>query len=483
MLLMAPVAWPTAKLLDWCLGEDHGTTYRKAELKTFVSLHQTLGAENLSEDEVTIIRAVLDLNEKNIRNVMTPIADVFTLSADTILDEEGVSKLVNSGYSRVPVHEPGKPDAISGMLLVKKLIQYDPEDAQPVSWFTLTPLPEASPDLTLLDCLNYFQQGRSHMLLVSTHPGESKGALGVVTLEDVIEELIGEEIIDETDIFVDVHNKVKVIRQGDRPGKQDSWSGMIEGIIERRRKHGGSAKTPLRSNYGMPQSSARTGNASQNPNPGTRAMDKVQIKRTASPAGTDRTLSRRPSEGVNGGDASQTPRLSRHGVSIEDESPTAVTSISGVVHSTSPPAVNSSEDTSKLSSSEGRTHHQPFIVEFGEGGSGPSAIFARDNIPSDPGAEERARREAEEQAKRDAEAVEESKKKAQQSQQKQGSPKADTKGSPKTATNGLPPKSPEGGGKSLESERQPLLGGTGGGETKKSSGNNGGKSKKKKGRK
>lgn len=73
----------------------------------------------------------------------------------------------------------------------------------PVSHFHLTPLPEASPDLTLLDCLNYFQQGRSHMILISTHPGEPTGALGVVTLEDIIEEMIGEEIVDETDVFVD----------------------------------------------------------------------------------------------------------------------------------------------------------------------------------------------------------------------------------------------------------------------------------------
>jgi metal transporter CNNM len=99
----------------------------------------------------------------------------------------------------VPVHEPKKPDAILGMLLVKKLITYDPEDGLPVSSFQLTPLPESSPDLTLFDCLNYFQQGRSHMILVSKHPGEARGALGIVTLEDVIEEMIGSEIVDETD--------------------------------------------------------------------------------------------------------------------------------------------------------------------------------------------------------------------------------------------------------------------------------------------
>ncbi|KAJ1573509.1 hypothetical protein NDA11_003472, partial [Ustilago hordei] len=197
----APIAWPTAKLLDWCLGEEHGTTYRKAELKTFVSLHQQIGTEHLHEDEVTIIRAVLELNDKTVRDVMTPIEDVFIMSSDTILDEEGVAKLVRSGYSRVPIHEPGRKDAIV-----------------------------ASNDLTLLDCLNYFQQGRSHMILVSNHPGESRGALGVVTLEDVIEEMIGEEIVDETDIYVDVHNKIKVVRNHRQNSKDagHNWQPLIK---------------------------------------------------------------------------------------------------------------------------------------------------------------------------------------------------------------------------------------------------------------
>ncbi|KDN42403.1 DUF21-domain-containing protein [Tilletiaria anomala UBC 951] len=245
MIILAPIAWPTAKLLDWCLGEEQGTTYRKAELKTFVSLHQQIGADSLSEDEVTIIRAVLDLNDKTVKDVMTPIEDVYTLSSDSILDEAGIAKLVNNGYSRIPVHESKKGDAILGMLLVKSLISYDPEDSLPVSSFQLHALPEASPDLTLFDCLNYFQQGRSHMILVSAHPGEPRGALGVVTLEDVIEEMIGREIIDESDIFEDVHNKIRVVRN--KPSStQDQWQPLIRGIIERRRKWGGGAiNTPL----------------------------------------------------------------------------------------------------------------------------------------------------------------------------------------------------------------------------------------------
>ena len=60
-----------------------------------------------------------------------------------------------------------------------------------------------------LDILNFFQEGKSHMVLVSEYPGGDSGALGVVTLEDVIEELIGEEIIDESDVYVDVPKAIR----------------------------------------------------------------------------------------------------------------------------------------------------------------------------------------------------------------------------------------------------------------------------------
>ncbi|KAJ1020663.1 hypothetical protein NDA16_004056 [Ustilago loliicola] len=386
MLVLAPIAWPTAKLLDWCLGEEHGTTYRKAELKTFVSLHQQIGTEHLHEDEVTIIRAVLELNDKTVRDVMTPIEDVFIMSSDTILDEEGVAKLVQSGYSRVPIHEPGKKDAIVGMLLVKNLIQYDPEDAQAVSSFHLTPLPEASTDLTLLDCLNYFQQGRSHMILVSNYPGESRGALGVVTLEDVIEEMIGEEIVDETDIYVDVHNKIKVVRN-QRSSSKDAghnWQPLIRGIIERRRKLGGPMKAPLRSSYGTIGIMDTDSNAKKDtkyglPNINVRAVDKVAIKRPGSPQSVV-SISRKAS----GSYEPNTP--------LRRESTSSVaTSLDGLNYQDLHRAAVINQGTSAQNS-----YSEPYIVEVGSQDRQPHIVRISD-IQEYPGAEERARKDDERQ--------------------------------------------------------------------------------------
>lgn len=209
MYVMFPVAYPCALLLDHILGEDHGVVYKKSGLKTLVTLHKTMGVERLNQDEVTIILAVLDLKEKLVSHIMTPMDCVYTMASDAVLDEPTVEEIFNAGFSRIPIHLPNEPLNFIGMLLVRVLISYDPEDALPVASFPLATLPETAADTSCLNILNYFQEGKSHMIVVSELPGEPTGALGVLTLEDVIEELIGEEIVDESDVYIDINRNIK----------------------------------------------------------------------------------------------------------------------------------------------------------------------------------------------------------------------------------------------------------------------------------
>ncbi|THU94253.1 DUF21-domain-containing protein [Dendrothele bispora CBS 962.96] len=211
MWLMAPIAWPIAKLLDWLLGANEAHTYKKAELKSFLQFHRQ-GEEPLRDDEISILSGVLELNTKKVETIMTQMKDVVTLSSDTVLDHKTVDALLLSGYSRFPIHEPGNPLAFVGLLLIKKLIQYDPSQSLPVSSFSLSILPEAPPTINCFQALDYFQTGRSHILLISETPGYAGGAVGVITLEDIIEEIISEEIVDETDRYEDNVNKKKAKR-------------------------------------------------------------------------------------------------------------------------------------------------------------------------------------------------------------------------------------------------------------------------------
>jgi metal transporter CNNM len=81
IVLTFPISYPIAKLLDCILGENHGTFFRRAELKELVSLHgsNAAGADQLTLDETTIIRGALDMQDKTARHAMTALEKVFTI--------------------------------------------------------------------------------------------------------------------------------------------------------------------------------------------------------------------------------------------------------------------------------------------------------------------------------------------------------------------------------------------------------------------
>ncbi|TFY74732.1 hypothetical protein EWM64_g9280 [Hericium alpestre] len=173
------VSWPIAKLLEYLLGPHHGIIYRRAELKELIAMHSSVGelGGDLRSDTVTIIGATLDLQEKTAKQAMTKIEDVFMLSIDAKLDYETLKKVCRTGHSRIPVFEEIEmPDGtgsmikakkILGILLVKQCVLLDPNDAVPVRSITLNKVPSVAQNAPLLGILDRFQEGRSHMAIVS----------------------------------------------------------------------------------------------------------------------------------------------------------------------------------------------------------------------------------------------------------------------------------------------------------------------------
>ncbi|KAJ3676304.1 hypothetical protein LUZ60_003716 [Juncus effusus] len=268
MILCYPVAWPIGKILDWALGHNESALFRRAQLKALVNIHskeEGKGGE-LTHDETTIISGALDLTEKTAEAAMTPIESTFSLDVDSKLDWEAIGKILARGHSRVPVYS-GNPKNIIGLLLVKSLLTVRAETETPVSAVSIRRIPRVPADMPLYDILNEFQKGSSHMAAVvrsksrptptekahhsewtspllartggddsvlidieklqqskkpnggdvgsgygmtSAEDIEDGEVIGIITLEDVFEELLQEEIVDETDEFVDVHKRIRV---------------------------------------------------------------------------------------------------------------------------------------------------------------------------------------------------------------------------------------------------------------------------------
>ncbi|XP_019156456.1 PREDICTED: DUF21 domain-containing protein At1g47330-like isoform X2 [Ipomoea nil] len=220
-----PVAFPISKVLDWMLGKGHAVLLRRAELKTFVDFHSNEAGKggDLTRNETTIIGGALELTERTAKDVMTPISNTFCLDLDGILDLETMSSIVTMGHSRVPVYHR-YPTNIVGLILVKNLLAILPEDSIAVRKMMVGKIPRVSEDMPLYDILNEFQKGHSHMAVVYRDLSESnkpenspirefpddQQVVGVITMEDVIEELLQEEILDETDEYVNIHNRIKI---------------------------------------------------------------------------------------------------------------------------------------------------------------------------------------------------------------------------------------------------------------------------------
>jgi CBS domain containing-hemolysin-like protein len=162
------------------------------ELKTWVKQGQTEGA--LEKEERQMIYSIFQFGDTLAREIMVPRIDMLALDVQTGIPE-ALTALVESGHSRVPVYED-TVDNIIGLLYAKDLLKYllHPENV-PSLREKLRPvyfIPEAK---KLDELLTELQTRRVHMAIVVDEYG---GVAGLVTLEDIIEEIIG-EVQDEYD--------------------------------------------------------------------------------------------------------------------------------------------------------------------------------------------------------------------------------------------------------------------------------------------
>ena len=206
MLLTFPLSFPISRILDLVLGKEMGTVYNRQQLLEM--LRVTAEFNDLEGDEVEIITGVLNFKSKTAEDVMTKLDDCFLLDESSILDFRTMSFIMQSGHSRIPVYENERHNVV-GLLFVKDLAFVDPDDCIPlktVMKFYNHPINFVFHDTHLDKMLEEFKKGQSHLAVVIKVNSEGEGdpfyeAIGILTLEDVIEEIIQSEIVDETDVY------------------------------------------------------------------------------------------------------------------------------------------------------------------------------------------------------------------------------------------------------------------------------------------
>lgn len=175
----------------------------------------------IDDDDINKVEGALTLKTKMVGQAFTPLQQVVSVTSDTVLDERKIVELYSKGFSRIPVFKQfadgSNIGGICGILLTKQLILVRKEDRRLVSTLSLYRPPCVSPNTNFSDALNVIQSGSnsrksSNMALVCTNPELATaaltqqkpvpveaGVLGIITLENILEELIQEQIYDEKD--------------------------------------------------------------------------------------------------------------------------------------------------------------------------------------------------------------------------------------------------------------------------------------------
>lgn len=201
--LLARVASPLIALLTFSsdvvlflLGGGRGRArmpfVTEDEIRAYVDAGEEEGA--LQSDEAEMIYGILDLEKKRAHEIMVPRTDMVALQMDAPL-QEALDLIVKYGYSRIPLYQESL-DNITGILYAKDLLKQLAAGKRPVSIKELAKEPLFVPESKRVDeLLQELQQKRVHMAIVVDEYG---GTAGLVTIEDLLEEIVG-EIQDEYD--------------------------------------------------------------------------------------------------------------------------------------------------------------------------------------------------------------------------------------------------------------------------------------------
>lgn len=190
-----PISKPLQLLLDRLLGAEQTPLQSRRELGLLIGEHADSQESELDDNEVDIMRGALSLSEKHVTDIMTPLSKVYWLTPNTCIDAAKIDEIKLQGRSRIPVFNKARTEAV-GVLLMKDLVDIDfDEQSYYVKELTLHETQVVGSKIALDTLFRKFIHGKTHLLPIE----RNQKIVGIVTIEDLIEEILQHEIEDETD--------------------------------------------------------------------------------------------------------------------------------------------------------------------------------------------------------------------------------------------------------------------------------------------
>jgi len=215
IVILSPVARPLGRVLDKRIGNEESSIYTKKELQKILEDYKPSQYSDIEEDEIQIVRHALSFGDKQVREIMTPRRVVVTVSADEAIGPILIDELHKSGHSRFPVFNDEKSQNFIGTLYLHDLI--GKQDGGTVKKKMHPEVYYVHEEQPLDHALKAFLKTNHHLLVVVNTFEEF---VGVVSFEDVMEEIIGKQIVDEFDQHADLRAVAKSLADKDQKDRE-----------------------------------------------------------------------------------------------------------------------------------------------------------------------------------------------------------------------------------------------------------------------
>ncbi|MFU2207425.1 hemolysin family protein [Solidesulfovibrio sp. C21] len=209
ILGLLPIIWAGGLLAGLVANRRKDPMSSEEDLRAVVSLTRREGI--IKPLEELSIKNILSLDRKTASDIMTPRTVVFSLSAQMTVAEARGDRRAVWPHSRIPVFDADDPENIVGIVYRREVLEALANDQDDVRLSDLMkPVRFVLDSMPLDRVLVKFLESRMHLFVVLDEYG---GVSGVVTLEDVLEEILGKEIVDETDQVADMRELARTRRE------------------------------------------------------------------------------------------------------------------------------------------------------------------------------------------------------------------------------------------------------------------------------
>ncbi|CAF0931137.1 unnamed protein product [Rotaria sordida] len=214
MIVTGIISYPLGFILNKILGQEVTASYTRDQIARMLT---KINAD-IEKPELDVITGVLSIRKKTTSEVMTLLSDVYMLDKDRKTDTELILDLHKHGFSRIPVYSKERSNVI-GIVKLRDFALITPEQyhltVKHVLEFHSHPYGHAKATDSLYNLLQEFLRAHWHIALVQEvrteedHTDPAYTTVGIITLEDVFEEILQREIIEEADMFTDNRRKIR----------------------------------------------------------------------------------------------------------------------------------------------------------------------------------------------------------------------------------------------------------------------------------